>query len=251
MRLAPYTGVYGLSFVFAMMGTAIALILLRRPRIQMAGVLVLPAMLLLPSLPAPERGSESAVSLQPNLPEDKQWYQDEVSGMQARLEYLTLQAALNPGLPAPKLILWPEVPAPLYYYTDTAFRDSVTNMARLARAHVLLGTVAHTEKNQPLNSALLLSPGGEASGRYDKIWLVPFGEYVPAPFGFANKISSEIGDFAPGEKVVVFDINAWKLGAFICYESAFPHLVRRFAADGAQVFANLIQRRILRKDGGP
>jgi apolipoprotein N-acyltransferase len=239
MRLAPYTGVYGLSFAFAMMGTAVALILLRRPRVQVAGVLVLPALLLLPPLPGPARGLESAVSLQPNLPEDKEWVQDEVAVMQARLEYLTLQSALDPRLPAPKVILWPEVPAPLYYYTDTAFRDSVTNMARLARAHVLLGTVAHTDKNQPLNSALLLTPSGEISGRYDKIWLVPFGEYVPAPFGFANKISSEIGDFAPGEKVVVFDIGGEKLGAFICYESAFPHLVRRFAANGAQVFANL------------
>ncbi|HUS05811.1 MAG TPA: apolipoprotein N-acyltransferase, partial [Bryobacteraceae bacterium] len=239
MRLVPYTGVYGISFVFCMMATGIALILLRRPRIQILPVLLLPAMLLLPPLPPPTRGTESAVSLQPNLREDKEWYQNEVVSMQKRLEYLTLQSALDPRLPAPKLILWPEVPAPLYYYTDTGFRDGVTNMARLSRTRVLIGTVAHTQNNQPLNSALMLTPSGQVAGRYDKIWLVPFGEYVPTPFGFVNKISGEIGEFAAGEKIVLFDLGKEKLGAFICYESAFPHLVRRFAAGGAQVFANL------------
>jgi apolipoprotein N-acyltransferase len=75
--------------------------------------------------------------------------------------------------------------------------------------------------------------------RYDKVNLVPFGEFVPWPFGFANKISTEIGDFAPGHRVVVSPVGAHKLGTFICYESVFPAFVRKFAAGGAEVLFNI------------
>ncbi len=75
--------------------------------------------------------------------------------------------------------------------------------------------------------------------RYDKIKLVPFGEFVPDIFGWVNRITKEAGDFAPGERVVEFPVNGHRIGAFICYESAFPDLVRQFASDGAEVLVNL------------
>ncbi len=75
--------------------------------------------------------------------------------------------------------------------------------------------------------------------RYDKINLVPFGEFVPAPFGFVNRITSEAGDFAPGSRIVVFNTGGHRIGAFICYESAFPDLVHQFTLNGAQVLMNL------------
>ena len=75
--------------------------------------------------------------------------------------------------------------------------------------------------------------------RYDKVNLVPFGEFVPWPFGFANKISTEVGDFAPGQRVVVSPVGDHKIGTFICYESVFPNFVRKFAADGAEVLFNI------------
>jgi apolipoprotein N-acyltransferase len=69
--------------------------------------------------------------------------------------------------------------------------------------------------------------------------LVPFGEFVPWPFGFANHISTEIGDFAAGKHVVVSPIGDHGLGAFICYESVFPNFVRKFANEGAEVLVNI------------
>jgi apolipoprotein N-acyltransferase len=75
--------------------------------------------------------------------------------------------------------------------------------------------------------------------RYDKINLVPFGEFVPSIFGWVNRVTKEAGDFAPGSRIVEFPLDGHKLGAFICYESAFPDLVREFTKGGAQVLVNL------------
>lgn len=240
MRLAPFTGVYGLSFVFAALGTMFALILLRRPRMQLVWAAPLVLMVALPPLPEPEQPTRSAVTIQPNIPERDDWTPELARSTQQRMEYLTLQSALSVNEPKPPLVLWPEVPAPVYYFEDTPFRDRVNAMARLTGAHVLIGTVAHNERGAPLNAALMISPAGGPMGRYDKMFLVPFGEYIPFPFtGLVSKVTNEVGDFAPGNRMVLFDAGQLRVGAFICYESAFPDLVRRFVADGAVVLANL------------
>ena len=62
---------------------------------------------------------------------------------------------------------------------------------------------------------------------------------MPPPFGWVNRITKEAGDFAPGDRIVVFQVNGRRLAAFICYESAFPDLVRSFVRDGAELLVNL------------
>lgn len=236
MRLAPFTGVYGISFVFAMMSTALALILLRRNRIELSWLASLVILYFLPALPVSNPSNESAVVVQPNLAEERTWTRAEVDAMEDRLVYLSLQSALSPGQPKARLILWPEAPAPIYYYDDPHLKAQLETLARVTQTNLIIGTVGRTGKGDPLNSGLMLSPSGEPIGRYDKVFLVPFGEYVPKPFGFANKITNEIGDFVPGDLVRALPGG---VGLFICYESAFPHLIRRFAANGASVFVNL------------
>jgi apolipoprotein N-acyltransferase len=238
MRLAPYTGVYGLSFVFAMLATGLALAILRRPRRQLSCLLALPLLILLPRLPDEPRGKELAVLVQPNLSETEKWTPESVDRMQRRLVFLSLQGVMA-GKDQPSLVVWPEVPAPLYYEEDARFRGYLNDLARESHAWVLAGVVGHAPDGAPLNSAVLVSPQGELVSRYDKMYLVPFGEFVPWPFAFVNKISTEVGDFRAGDKVVVSPVGQHKIGAFICYESVFPHLVRRFAAGGAGVLFNL------------
>jgi apolipoprotein N-acyltransferase len=239
LRLAPYLGVYGLSFVFALTSAALAVALRGRPRRELAWLGLLAAMLLLPPLPEQRPPDARAVLVQPNIALDENWNSDSLAAAINRLGYLTLQPVLREEKRVPDLALWPEVPAPFYYDTDAGFRREVATLAHLIHTPLLLGVVAHNARGEPLNSAVLVGPGGEFLGRYDKIYLVPFGEFVPRFFTFVNRITQEAGDFAPGEKIVVLQAGGRKIGAFICYEAVFPHLVRRFAQQGAEVFVNL------------
>ena len=244
MRLAPFTGVYGLSFVFALMAAALALAAMRRPRVELLWLAPILLLTLLPELPPAERGSETALLLQPNISETERWTAASVDAMKRRQVMLSLRGALSEPGQSPSIIVWPEVPAPLYYFEDPVFRRYVDNLARATKTHVLLGIVAHNAGGAPLNSAVLVSPEGVPVSRYDKVNLVPFGEFVPWPFGFANKISTEIGDFAAGNRVVVSPVvtqvsGTHKIGTFICYESVFPGFVRKFAAGGAEVLFNI------------
>jgi apolipoprotein N-acyltransferase len=238
MRLAPLTGVYGLSFLFMMMATAVALVCLQRRRIQLlwlAPILLLP---LLPALPRADRGRDTALLVQPNISETEDWTMEKIQRTKRDLATLSLKAALIES-PQPSLIVWPEAPAPFYYFDDETFRNYINSLARATNASVLVGIVARAPSGGPLNSAVLVTPDGVAISRYDKMNLVPFGEFVPWPFGFANKISTEVGDYVPGKHVVVSPIGAHKLGTFICYESVFPNFVRKFAAGGAELLVNI------------
>jgi apolipoprotein N-acyltransferase len=239
MRLAPLVGVYGVSFVLAMLNAAMAVVLFRQPRRRLAWLAALPLLLLLPPLPEADQGREEAVVVQSNVPMDADWSPAAVAETRQELAGLSLRAALRADRAPAGLIVWPEVPLPLYYEDDAGFRAEANALARASGAYFLFGAVAFTEHGAPLNSAHLISPDGVPLTRYDKMLLVPFGEFVPPLFGWVNRITREAGDFAPGRRLVVSTVGEHRLGAFICYESAFPHFVRRFAAAGAEVFVNL------------
>ncbi|MDQ2710905.1 MAG: apolipoprotein N-acyltransferase [Acidobacteriota bacterium] len=231
LRVVPFVGVYGVSFLFAMMSAAVACVILRYPRSRLVPLLAIALLALLPGIPQGMSATETALVVQPNLDPDLQWtgvVQDQTE------QQLSL---LSNALTAP-LVIWPELPAPLYYYDDLDFRRTATDIAR-RHGYFLFGTVAYTGQHQPLNTALLLGPDGSEAGRYDKIDLVPFGEFVPGIFSFVNRITHEAGDFVPGHDIKVLPAAGHKLGVFICYESAFPDLVRQFAAKGANVLVNL------------
>lgn len=220
-RLAPWTGVYGMTFVIA---TASVALLDWKRAWRLAGWLLI---FVLPPLPDADKPTREAVVVQPNIPTDKQWAIDEITNLARRLEILSVEESRRP--PRPALLVWPEVPAPFYFDSDVNFRELAASTARLAGVPFLFGTVGFTDKRASLNSAILLTPGGEVADRYSKIELVPFGEYVPAPFeSVVPRITSEVSDFVPGDRLTNFQLDGHKTSVFICYESAFPGLVRRF-----------------------
>jgi len=230
-RLAPYIGVYGISFVFAALACAVALVIMRRPRWQLAWLGLLVVLPFLPALPKAASATQSVRAVQPNIDTETQWT---VPLLQTEEDHLAGLSRLSPS----PLIVWPEAPAP-FYPESPDFRDFVGQISRHSNAYLLFGGVGHTSSTAPLNSAFLVDPAGHIAGEYDKVNLVPFGEFVPPPFGWVNRITKEAGDFVPGNRIVVFQAGGHRVGSFICYESAFPDFVRQFARDRSELLVNL------------
>ena len=238
LRLAPFTGVWGLSFVFALMSAVIAVIILRRQRLASAWLLLLLCLYVLPDLPAPQRGNKTAMVVQPNIDDETVWSPE----LQLRTEKELALLSFSPVSDRSRntdMIVWPEMPGP-FYSDDPRFVSLVSELAKAAHAGVLTGAVGRTAERVPLNSALLVGPEGAVISRYDKVKLVPFGEFVPWPLGaLTQKISTEAGDFEAGRTVVVSTVDQHRVGSFICYESVFPGFIRKFVAGGAEALFNI------------
>jgi apolipoprotein N-acyltransferase len=248
-RIATFTGVYGLSFEIVVVNAALAAAFLVRREsrtslllaatgaaiVLQAGSLVNP-----PNFPA----GHTATLVQANIPalDEHDWTREYFQTTMQELTKLS-EAPASPGKRA-DLIVWPESPAP-FYDNDSSFRDVLSDIARTTRSSILAGEVMVRDVGQPrqtiFNSALLINPQGQSAGRYDKVHLVPFGEYVPFKrvFSFAGGLTQQVGDFSSGDSRAPLQANGTKLGVFICYESIFPDEVRQFAKNGAQVFVNL------------
>ena len=240
MRLAPITGVHGIAFAYALMGAVIALVLVYRQRKALlfacALLLVLAA---LPAVPAPAAGDRSAVVVQPAMPVAAEWTREFLDGRLARLTFQSFHsAALAEGHPK-RLIIWPEMPGPIYYEDDPGFHQLAADIAIRNGDYFLFGTTMLDKDRNPFNSAILLAPDSGMVGRYDKVNLVPFGEFVPPAFAWVNKITQEPGNAIPGSRLTLFPVEGEKVGVFICYESAYPNFVRQFAGNGATFFVNL------------
>jgi apolipoprotein N-acyltransferase len=251
-RIATVTGVYGLSFEIMLVNSAFAAAFLarqQRRRMMLAAALFAALVLQAGRLfqPPPLPATETARLVQENVPILHDWTAEYFQNTLNELSELSVPKPEQIlGVPPPSLIVWPEAPAP-FYVVDPRFRTAVTGIAQRARAYVVASSlglkgVAQAETPQQLfNSAALIAPNGEWVARYDKIHLVPFGEYVPfkSLFFFAEKLTREVGDFVPGAERTVFNLGDYRVGVFICYESIFPNEVRQFSARGAQVLVNV------------
>jgi len=174
--------------------------------------------------------------IQGNIPQDIKWSPEFRDSTVDTYERLTREAARG-GV---DLIVWPESAVPFFFQDEPQQAERIRGLARETGAYLLLGSPAHelrNGRNTFLNSAFMISPAGETTGRADKLHLVPFGEYVPleSVLTFINKIVVGIGDFAPGEKAVPLDAGIAKVGIQVCYEVIFPELAREYVRAGARV----------------
>ncbi len=269
-RIAAFTGVYGLSFEIALVNSVFAAAFLvapvgspqegkeRRKWLLVAacaavGILQAGEWLTLP----PVTTDHAAILLQPNFPvQDGSTWTKEY--FQSTLRDLTA-TSLHPvgGQPAVAsagkeagnrydLTVWPESPAP-FFTNDPLFQESVSALARQSGTWVVAGAIGVTPAmhgggdSQIFNSSALINPQGEWAGRYDKVHLVPFGEYLPFPklFAFAGGLTKEVGDFQPGASRSPLQAGDERVGTFICFESMFPDEVRQFSLAGADVLVNI------------
>ena len=147
---------------------------------------------------------------------------------------------------ATNLIVWPESPAP-FEDIDPQFRSSMSALARSAQAPIIVGNTgfepnpANRSGYTPYNRASFINPDGTFDGHYDKMHLVPFGEYVPFKefFFFAKNLLNEVGTFEPGAQRTVFSTGSHTYGVFICYESIFGDEIRHLTQQGSDVLVNI------------
>ena len=258
-RIATWTGVYGISFEILLVNVALAsafLVPREKRGAMLAAALAAAAVLQAGRLvEAPTATADRAALLvQQNIPVSANWTP---AYFQQTLTDLTDLSVKSANTPAGKLglIVWPESPAP-FFTNDARFRDAISEMARQTGAWIAAGSIGTgpamgeaSPASRPdsagetpvFNSASLVSPGGDWRARYDKVHLVPFGEYLPFPslFAFAGGLTKEVGEFEHGASRKPLNAGGMQLAIFICYESVFPDEVRQFANNGAQVFVNI------------
>jgi apolipoprotein N-acyltransferase len=267
-RIATFTGVYGLSFEIVLVNSVFAAAFLaakkRRKALLVAAcaavVIVQSGQWLAPPSVATDH---TALLVQPDIPiqTGETWTKEYFQSTLRDLTATSLHPAGETTGQRYDLIVWPESPSP-FYTNDPLFRDAVSELSRQSGSWVVAGSIGITpamhatmnngggssggqssvgQSSQIFNSAALVSPQGEWVGRYDKVHLVPFGEYLPFPqvFAFAGGLTKEVGEFQRGASRAPLDAGGERLGMFICYESIFPDEVRQLPLQGAQVLVNI------------
>jgi apolipoprotein N-acyltransferase len=156
--------------------------------------------------------------------------------------YLSQSARHLPA--AGGVIVWPETAVPFYFQDDGPLQRRILAFARDHRVWMILGSPTYADRalgTNFANSAFLVDPAGRIAGRYDKVHLVPYGEYVPLRryFPFISKLAVGVGDFRPGRGYVPLPMNGHRLGILICYEGIFPAAGTDYKRRGAEMLVNI------------
>jgi len=257
IQVAEWTGVYGVSFMLVLGNVALVrLIAALRQRAWRAAAL--PCALAAAGLLAvwgvglwrlqqwqhpqtPSRPAIEVALIQGNIEQAEKWDPATQETIVAAYRELTREAAAQPDI---ALIVWPEAATPFFFANDPYFRARQLGLAREAGRPLLFGSPTHARENGQdvmYNSAFLVGPDATILGRYDKIHLVPFGEYIPLRqmLFFLDKLVVGIGDFRSGTQYTVMTLPEGRFSVLICYEVIFPELVREFVRAGAQFLVNI------------
>lgn len=208
----------------------------------------------------PEKTIKIAV-VQGNIPQDKKWepsFQNEVISIYKDLTNEVVRRDF------PELVVWPETAVPFIFSEPSAppkdmnekLSSDLIEFVREIHTYLLFGSIKRvSEKGEQYfsNSAFLLNKDGKVTYIYDKIHLVPFGEYVPlrSILFFIDKITVGIGDYRPGKDIKRAIVPSGNFSTLICYEIIFPGLVRRSVKDGGDFIVNITNDAWFGKTSGP
>lgn len=269
IQVADITGVYGISFlIVAVNGAIVDALLLKRKHKEKPLASFLPtyggfALLGLSLVVVlsygfyrmyqPRDGHNVKVAvIQGNVEQDKKWdpaYQESVV---STFQQLSVSAAGE----APQLIVWPETSLPFYFGKNKELTERFISFQRQLNSYLLFGSVLFRHSDTAsgyTNSALLLDKNGIITYSYDKIHLVPFGEYIPLKrvLFFLETLGAGVGDYIPGESYRKAVTPFGSFGTLICYEIVFPGLVRKFYAKGGDFIVTITNDAWFGKTFGP
>ena len=251
IQAARWGGVYMVGFLMITVSSAVTFALLNRCKralIISATCLFGIAMLIAIAYATRVDSHESSttpdllvVAIQPNVPMNPS---QAAAHMRELIEmHLSESAKALQQLPKdrPRLVIWPESPMNFAYGTDPELQSRLADFTRENHTALLFNSQEPAPGNGLYNSAILINEEGKRISQYDKIRLLPFGEYVPLPHWLpgSSLITALVGDFAAGDKYTLLQIGPVKAGVFICIESAYPSIARTFASEGADVLINI------------
>src|SRR2546423_593326 len=255
IQTARWGGVYAVTFLLVSVNVAIAGFVSRRKRwvflvlILMVGTILIAAAGFWAPRMARRRGDASnaiaVAAVQPNVPMDPNGSSDEMNALLAR-HFESTRTALQEvetrySGELPRIVIWPESPMNFTYSSDPHLREVIGDFARTNQTSILLNSLEPAKDGGEQNSAILVNEKGEMSARYDKIRLMPFGEYVPLPQWLpgASSVRGIVGEFTPGSSYTLMPLGAFRAGVFICIEAAHPGIARSFTNAGADVLINI------------
>jgi len=143
----------------------------------------------------------------------------------------------------PQLIIWPETALPYYFQDTSQLSKEVFEVAKITNSNILFGSpgyVKHKDTMVYYNRAYIIS-ANKVFDYYDKVHLVPFGEYVPLKkyIPFVHRVVPAAGDFSGGREVKPLHSPDLTIGSLICFEAIFPDISRKLAIKGAELLVNL------------
>jgi apolipoprotein N-acyltransferase len=255
IQIADLAGVYGVSFLIVLVNTLVYALLVDRSfpvkgsmRWELPLVMVTTAAILAYGLhhlyprggQRRDTGSVLVAVIQGNIDQAVKWDPEYQGKTVQTYRRLTLSTSSR----KPELVVWPETSVPFFFQDDGVLGRQVVAISKEMGAYLLFGSPAYKlEGRVPVfyNRAYMISPEAKLSGTYDKVHLVPFGEYVPLKrvLFFAKRLVASAGDFASGENPAPIGPPRLSVGVLICYESIFPELARAQVLKGAQILANL------------
>ena len=242
-QLASVTGVFGLSLLVALVGTAAAVAALSRRRRDLIAVGAVTLLLVVVAGAGAWRLRDSRLNsaghalrvglIQGNVEQDIKWNPKFKETIMARYMSLSRDAIARGA----QLVVWPEASTPFFLDSDGDQAAPIRALAAETRTPFVIGT-DEFDGQHVYNAAAAIGVDGKTRGSYRKIHLVPFGEYVPLKklLFFVGPLVEAVSDFAPGTEATVLDLgDGLRASVAICYESTYPTLTRAFAESGAQL----------------